>query len=287
MISVPSLYDMDTSPAPESVLYGLTGSGWLKSFDEDEETWNNLDNAQSSIGGNGFAIDNYRRAFVTKSNKLYEVDLNTGGIIEEWELDTPDLWIQSSGDCVVNKNNSFYMTSSAPATNDLIYVDPSTMKGVLVGNTGFSGIWGLTAAFGKLYGLTSAGQLLLIDPSTAETVECTTSPFRSTAPPRAQVGNGFRLRRTRQHGTTNPMPRPLRTFGRIFFHTGLFFVGLAQHRQQLDDGRFIPRLGLINGQLRQVIAQHVFGVNQIHALRSFLKGRSFLPPRVTHLLNQE
>ena len=171
VISVPSLYDMDTSPAPESVLYGLTGSGWLKSFDEDEETWNNLDNAQSSIGGNGFAIDNYRRAFVTKSNKLYEVDLNTGGIIEEWELDTPDLWIQSSGDCVVNKNNSFYMTSSAPATNDLIYVDPSTMKGVLVGNTGFSGIWGLTAAFGKLYGLTSAGQLLLIDPSTAETVE--------------------------------------------------------------------------------------------------------------------
>ena len=53
----------------------------------------------------------------------------------------------------------------------MIYVDPSTMQAVLVGNTGFDAIYGLTAAFGNLYGLNSVGKLLLINPDTAETVE--------------------------------------------------------------------------------------------------------------------
>ncbi len=171
VVSVPSLFDMDTTPAPQFKLYGLTGSGWLKTFDEDTETWSTLDNSQSSIGGNGFAIDNYGRAFVTKSSKLYEVDLQTGAIIEEWDLSASGVNVRSSGDCVVNKNNSFFMTSSASPLDDLIYVDSSTMQAVLVGNTGFDAIWGLTAAFGNLYGLTSAGKLLLINPDTAETVE--------------------------------------------------------------------------------------------------------------------
>ena len=110
VVPVPSLFDMDTTPAPQFKLYGLTGSGWLKTFDEDTETWSTLDNSQSSIGGNGFAIDNYGRAFVTKSSNLYEVDLQTGAIIEEWDLSASGVNVRSSGDCVVNKNNSFYMT---------------------------------------------------------------------------------------------------------------------------------------------------------------------------------
>ena len=51
------------------------------------------------------------------------------------------------------------MTSRNGGTDELIYVDSITREAVLVGDTGYGQIYGLTAAWGNLYGLTSSGYL--------------------------------------------------------------------------------------------------------------------------------
>lgn len=164
--TVPSLFDFDTAPAPDNRLYGVTSGGKIMRFDEDLEQWSYVDASQTSIGGNGFAIDMYGTGYITKGSKLYEIDLNTGTTVQEWSLNTPDLSVNSSGDCVINKDNSFFMTSRMSGTDDLIFVDPITHQAVMVGNTGYGNIYGLTAAWGRLYGLTSSGQVLLLDEET-------------------------------------------------------------------------------------------------------------------------
>ncbi len=164
--TVPSLYDFDTAPAPDNRLYGVRSNGKIMRYSEDTENWEYVDFSQSSIGGNGFAIDLYGVGYITSGSKLYEVDINAGVTTQEWVIGTTELPVTSSGDCVVNKDNSFFMTSRNGATDELIYVDSITREAALVGDTGYSRIYGLTAAWGNLYGLTSSGYLLQIDEQT-------------------------------------------------------------------------------------------------------------------------
>ena len=77
----------------------------------------------------------------------------------------------SSGDCVVDKSDGLFMTSNGSgATNgdDLVQISTITGEATVVGSTGFSGIYGLTAAWGKMFGFTGSGQLILLDNETAE-----------------------------------------------------------------------------------------------------------------------
>ena len=164
--TVPSLFDFDTAPAPDNRLYGVRSNGKIMRYNEDSETWEYIDFSQSSIGGNGFAIDLYGTGYITSGSKLYEVDINAGVTTQEWVIGTTELPVNSSGDCVVNKDNSFFMTSRNGGTDELIYVDSITREAVLVGDTGYGQIYGLTAAWGNLYGLTSSGYLLQIDEQT-------------------------------------------------------------------------------------------------------------------------
>ena len=73
----------------------------------------------------------------------------------------------SSGDCVIDKIDGLYMTSSGGSNgDDLIRINPQTGEGVLIGSTGYVGIYGLTFAWGYMFGFTGQGQLIEIDPDT-------------------------------------------------------------------------------------------------------------------------
>ena len=160
--SVPSLFDFDTDP--DGNLYGISGLRDLYVFDESTDSWTRLGTFATTTG-NGFAIDSDRVGYMTAGNHLYTIDIDTSvatlvGAMGE------GFW--SSGDCVVDKSDQLFMTSTGPGEDLLIAVSRVTGVGRRVGGTGFSGIWGLTAAWGHLFGFTSSGQVVELDPGTGE-----------------------------------------------------------------------------------------------------------------------
>ena len=61
------------------------------------------------------------------------------------------------------------------------------------------------------------------------------------------------------------MASPLGTFFGELLFAGLFVVGMAQKVQQIVDHAVITLFGAINGKLGQVVAQHVFRIDGVHA----------------------
>lgn len=159
---VPSyMWDVDTHP--NGTLYGVGNFGLYK-YDE-QDGWDLL--GDDNLGGNGLAIDAGGTAYMTWSDELYTVNLRTGQATLLGQLggDTNGTYF-SSGDCVVNKDNSLYMTSSHTATDTLVRINAQTHTGTSVGDTGFVGVYGLTSAWGTMFGLTGEGELISIDPQT-------------------------------------------------------------------------------------------------------------------------
>ena len=119
---------------------------------------------------NGFAIDAQGNAYATSGAWLYSVDLETGAT-ESVGMVGEEIW--SSGDCVVNKSNTLYMTSSDSDTpgDDLVLVDAATGAGTVVGNLEVGRIYGLTAAWGYMFGFTADGRVLQINESEASAVQ--------------------------------------------------------------------------------------------------------------------
>lgn len=154
-----TLLDIDTHP--DGRLFGILDNFTLATFDPQSKSWNPLPNGLGDVGNaNGLAISNTGRVFITSSGNLYTADLTTG-IASSIGSYSPYI---SSGDAVVTKGDNLLMTSSHLGLQDaLIRLDGMTGSGMQRGPIGVMGIWGLTAAYGVLYGLTSAGQLVIID----------------------------------------------------------------------------------------------------------------------------
>lgn len=171
--SVPSLFDFDTDP--DGLLYGISSSRVLHTFDEDRAVWDRIGTFATSTG-NGFAIDSERVGYMTAGNNVYTVDLDTAETILVGAMGGG---FSSSGDCVVDKSDRLFMTSTGPGTDRLVAVSRSTGEGRLIGNIGYSGIWGLTAAWGHLFGFSSSGQIIEIDPTTGAGRLVHTLPGRS------------------------------------------------------------------------------------------------------------
>jgi len=76
--------------------------------------------------------------------------------------------LRSSGDCVVDKGNALLMSSSNQFFIDdsLVQLDGNSGQGSLRGRTGQADIYGLTAAWGVLFGTTGDGKLLRINSGT-------------------------------------------------------------------------------------------------------------------------
>lgn len=160
--SVPGLLDFDTSP--DGTLWGVTSST-LYRFDEVDRDWSSVGSVFGLSGVNGFAIDTGGNAYATGGNRLYAIDLTDGG---SELIGTMGGFYSSSGDCVVDKSNILYMTSTGSLGDVLVRLDAATGAGTTIGDIGFSGVYGLTAAWGYLFGVTSSGQLIEIDPGTGE-----------------------------------------------------------------------------------------------------------------------
>lgn len=78
-----------------------------------------------------------------------------------------DPW-DSSGDCVHHKNELF-ITASGQGEDHLIVMDTTTGDLGEVGGMGVVGVMGMSSAFGLLFGVTNAGDIVRIDPNTAVT----------------------------------------------------------------------------------------------------------------------
>jgi hypothetical protein len=161
---VPGLQDIDTHP--DGTLFGIKHDG-LYHYDEWSAAWVRQGDYGIEIGdSNGLAIDQQGTAYITSDDRIYSADLRTGRAT--FVGTTGDF--KSSGDCVVDKGNTLYMTSKAEGQTDtLVRVSRDTGDGTLVGAAGavgFEKVYALTAAWGTLYGLTSNGELIEINRST-------------------------------------------------------------------------------------------------------------------------
>lgn len=164
---VPNLFDMDTHP--DGTLYGVSPEA-LYRFDAEENRWVSIGELDDTIeDANGLAIDSTGVAFVTAMNDLWTIDLETASVSRVGSLGGD---YYSSGDCVVNKFDSLFMTSKdlddREAGNEFVIVDRRTGEATLVGDVGFARVYALTAGWGRLFGMTSRGELIEIDRNTAE-----------------------------------------------------------------------------------------------------------------------
>ena len=161
-----SLLDIDTSP--DGGLYGIS-SQTLYSYNRALNRWVAVGSLQTSLqGANGLAIDRSGEAFATARDELYSVDLASGRAMKLGNLTGN---VESSGDCVVNKGDTLFMTSKKEDPNqpdDLIKINRTNNTTERIGTTSHARIFGLTAAWGKLFGLTANGELIEIDQGTGE-----------------------------------------------------------------------------------------------------------------------
>lgn len=160
---VPGLFDIDTHP--DGTLYGIT-STYLYEYDESTMEWTRFSNPLGNVGtANGMAIDVDGTVFITSGSTLYTADLTTGAATLVGTM----TGFVSSGDCVVTKDSALLMTSSHTATDSLVLIDGRDGNASQVGQTGEDEIWGLTAAFNRLFGLTSSGRVVEINRNTGMT----------------------------------------------------------------------------------------------------------------------
>jgi hypothetical protein len=159
-----SLLDIDTSP--DGIIYGISAQS-LYNYNRNLNAWVKVGDLQTSLqGANGLAIDRSGEAFATARAARYSVDLNSGRANKLGNLTGN---VNSSGDCVVNKGDVLFMTSKQDDPNlpdDLIKIDRTNNTTEKIGTTSHSRIFGLTAAWGKLFGLTANGELIEIDQRT-------------------------------------------------------------------------------------------------------------------------
>ncbi|MFW5967448.1 MAG: MopE-related protein [Persicimonas sp.] len=160
---VPDLVDIDTHP--DGTLYGISFDT-LFSYDESADEWTEIGDHQASGTTNGLAIDNDGTLYATSGNTLYTIDEETGDSTEVGQMGGS---YSSSGDCVINKDNSLYMSSNHNLNEDtLVLIDAETGDANSVGDISYSSVYGLTAAWGRMYGLTGSGELIEIDQSNGE-----------------------------------------------------------------------------------------------------------------------
>jgi hypothetical protein len=156
---LPNLLDIDTHP--DGTLFGVSFDG-LYRFDPWADDWVFQGDFGASVADpNGLAIDSDGTAFITSEDDLFSTDLHTG---QATLLGSSDDFY-SSGDCVVDKRDTLFVSSKHLDDGDdvLVQLSRSDGQGTQIGPTGFDNIFGLTAAWGTLYGLTSAGELIEID----------------------------------------------------------------------------------------------------------------------------
>jgi hypothetical protein len=111
----------------------------------------------------------------TLDGGVFRIDATTGAATLIGSLG-PNL--HSSGDLVSVASYGTLVTLKGPASDRLAKLDPKTGAATVIGDTGFSKIWGLGFWGNRVFGFTETGQFILIDPRTgAGTLVQTESAF--------------------------------------------------------------------------------------------------------------
>ena len=98
---------------------------------------------------------------------LYEINTTTG---QTTELVRPGVF-ETSGDVVgLPDRNLYWLVRSADETagDRLVVVDPTSADSRVVGAVGLTSLYGVSYAAGALYGFSDLGEVIEIDPDTAE-----------------------------------------------------------------------------------------------------------------------
>lgn len=156
---IPTFWDLDTHP--DGTLYGITRDALYRM--DSANDWVRVGALTVSGSPNGLAIDLDGNAFVTSGNFLYQVDVDDSSTVLVGEMGGD---FESSGDCVINKDNTLFMSSKHVSPDTLVIINAETGVATNVGDTGYPNIYGLTAAWGFLFGLTDQGQVIQIDEGT-------------------------------------------------------------------------------------------------------------------------
>jgi len=176
---LPGLHDLDTHP--DGTLFGVTPDGFYR-FDDQTEQWTQLKpfrqwSSWAPTNPNGMAIDRSGTIFITSEDTLYTIKKQDENGETQWwveevgEMGTSDSGSNyvSSGDAVIYKK-TLRMTSKHSSDQDhLVQLDPSTASASNPLPIGYQNVFGLTTAWGELYGVTRAGELIAIDPQTGDT----------------------------------------------------------------------------------------------------------------------
>jgi hypothetical protein len=158
-----TLFDMDTHP--DGTLYGA-GSGALYSLAPGATQWQRVGSLGSLSTPNGMAISSTGEAIATGGAELYTIDVSTGATTS---LGRNSDGSSSSGDCVLDKGDTLFMSATGTGiggADRLVRIDRSTRAVSEIGSIGVADVYGLTAAWGRLFGMTGSGQLIEIDKNT-------------------------------------------------------------------------------------------------------------------------
>lgn len=99
----------------------------------------------------------------TQDGSVYRIDPTNG---QAFPVGTLGAGLGSSGDLVSVEGYGTLITTTGPESDRLARIDPATGVAEIIGATGFKRIWGLGFWKNKVFGFTSTGQFILIDPRT-------------------------------------------------------------------------------------------------------------------------
>lgn len=173
---LPGLHDLDTHP--DGTLFGVTPEGFYR-FDQSTNTWEELKAFPESASWapadpNGLAIDRSGGIYITSEDTLYTVEKQTENGETSWWVEpvgtmgtTPSgAEYRSSGDAVVNKTTLYMTSKHDPDEDHLVTLDPETGQASDAKAIGYQNVFGLTTAWGTVYGLTLDGELIEIEQQT-------------------------------------------------------------------------------------------------------------------------
>jgi hypothetical protein len=154
---------LDIAVDPAGTLYGISGGDDLYTVDPTTLALTYVSSTGVGCNALGFGPDG--TLYGGAGSNVYTIDPKSG---KATLLAPYPSGYGSSGDVAVLGGLLYGTVSGSLANDSVVSIDLSTLETSVVGNTGYSCIFGLSAYEGQLYGFTCNGQILLIDATTAK-----------------------------------------------------------------------------------------------------------------------
>ncbi len=165
------MFDIALDPTT-SILYGITSSGLVTTINTSTGIATGIGTAGAFV--NGLTFDSTGTLFGSGGRSLFTIDLDTGSATT-----VGNTGYNSSGDIAFDSLGNLYLSATSVGNDRLIAVNSLTGAGSLIGDTGFSGVYGLNFDGSTLNGFTSNGRTLEIDIRTGIGTQVATNSIRA------------------------------------------------------------------------------------------------------------